>query len=158
MAITLELSLKQLPEFVETLKKVSKDKPEKYLIEVRDRLVDSVDKNFVAQGRYKTPTDLIGGRRKWNKLSKPYRDWKRKHGYGSKIGTRTGALRGSIRGIVNAKNNNVTIESDVKYAPFFDRKRPFLVVQPADIDFMKRTAAKYMRESLREATRKSNKK
>lgn len=158
MAITIELHLKQLPDFVEAVKKITKDKRDKFLIEVRDRMVDSVDKNFQVQGRYKTPTDIIGGQRKWAKLSAPYRAWKRKHGYGSKIGTRTGALRGSVRGVVNAKDNNVTIMSDVKYAPFFDKKRPFLVVQPSDITFIKKTAEKYMKQSLQESIRKANKK
>lgn len=155
--INLELSMKQLTDFVEAVKQVAKDKREKFLIEVRDRVVESVDKNFDVQGRYKSETDLIGGTRKWKKLSKPYKKWKRKHGYGSKIGTRTGALRGSVTGVVDAKNTNVTIRSDVPYAKFFDRKRPFLVVQPSDIRFIKQRAAHYLKESLREKMRKKNK-
>lgn len=153
--IKFEMSLKQLSDFNEALKRVAKEKRDNFLIDVRNRVVQSVEKNFQVQGRYKSEDEIIGGGRKWKKVSKQYAEWKRKKGYGSKIGTRTGRLRGSISGVVNQRNDNVMIRSDVPYAKFFDRKRPFMVVQPDDIAYIKRRAEYYVKEALRESMRKT---
>jgi phage gpG-like protein len=152
--------MKQIPDFVSTLKTVEKKKREKYLIEVKERLQKSVEDNFEKQGRYQSLDSLIGGSKKWDKYKTTngisrYKIWKRQNGYGSKIGTRTGALKGSIKAVVDSKNTNITIQSDITYAKYFDKRRPFMVIQPSDIAFIKRIAKIYIKETLDETKHKA---
>lgn len=164
--IKFEMSLKQIPEFVESLKKVTQEKKGKFLQDVRDQILKSVQQNFNSAGRYSDEKDIIGGGKKWKRLSRSYLEWKRramagkiKHRKGSSsikvislaIGTRTGALRKSIQGQINEKQDNIIIGSDVSYAQYFDRRRPFLVVQRSDIQFIKRRAMDYMKKNISDA-------
>lgn len=105
-------------------------------------MVNSVQKNFDAQGRPK----------KWAPLSENYRKWKTKHGFSDRILILTNTLRKSIN--YKASDFETRVFAGEKYGVYHQtgtRKmpaRPFLVIQEEDKTFIKRIIDEYIKQVI----------
>ena len=153
-SISVEINLKQISEFTETLKKIKKDKRTDFLNDVGHMMLRSIHTNYAKQGRYSSLKDVMGGRNKWKKLNPIYKAWKKKRGYPTMIGVRTGAMKQGFGYSIDQKLTNVSVWNTVTYARHFDKYRPVLVIQPEDIKEIQRIGSNYMMKQWERGTQR----
>ncbi len=124
------------------------------LFNIRERLLMSVEENFLEGGRYKSGKSFEGGDTKWKKLSKATIKERTKRGdWPGQILVESGILKQSISGSVT--ENSVTIGTNVEYAAIQQfggmagrgkkvkiPARPFLVIQDDDVEEIRKIVAK----------------